>query len=209
LIRLFIHYSYPITNNTKLKKMEPSLQNLNKAAVNNGLILGALSVVIGLVTYYMFPSMLGSIPFGIGMAVISILIYVFFTLDLRKKIGGYWSFREALKGIFLMAFIAGIVYAFVNLVFYKFIEPDAIDKVSGIMEEGTASTMERLGVDQDAIDEAVNKQREALKAQYDPTAMEFIKNLGVPIIIQFVMSLIFAAIFKKEAPVFAPVDDQE
>jgi hypothetical protein len=83
--------------------MDLSLQNLNKAASTNGLTIGILSTAIGVVTFYMFPSLLGSISFGIGTLVISLVIYVFFTLDLRKKIGGFWSFREALKGIFLMA----------------------------------------------------------------------------------------------------------
>ena len=83
--------------------MELSLQNLNKAASTNGVIIGILSTVIGVVTFYMFPSLLGSMSFGIGTLAVSLVIYIFFTLDLRKKIGGFWNFREALKGIFLMA----------------------------------------------------------------------------------------------------------
>jgi ABC-type spermidine/putrescine transport system permease subunit I len=41
--------------------MEFSIENLNKAASTNGLIIGIISTVIGVVTYYVFPSMLGSI----------------------------------------------------------------------------------------------------------------------------------------------------
>lgn len=189
--------------------MEVSLQNLNKAAVTNGIIIGILSSVIGVVTFYMFPSLLGSMSFGIGTLVVSLLIYIFFTLDLRKKIGGYWSFREALKGIFLMAFVAGLLYSIVNYVFYKFIEPDAFLKISGFVEEGMSKTFESMGMEQDKIDEAVSKQVEGMKAQYDPTPLQFLKNLGIAVLIQFVMSLIFAAIFKKEAPVFAPVEEED
>ncbi len=189
--------------------MEPSLQNLNKAAVNNGLIIGILSVVIGVVTYYMFPSLLGSLWFGIGIMIVSLVIYIFFTLDLRKKIGGYWSFRQALKGIFLMAFVAGLLYSVVNYVFYNFVEPDAFEKISGHVESGMSKTLENMGMEQDQIDETVTKQVEGLKAQYDPTPMDFLRNLGIGILIEFIMSLIFAGIFKKEAPVFAPVEDDE
>ena len=114
--------------------MDLSLQNLNKAASINGITIGILSTAIGVVTFYMFPSLLGSISFGIGTLVISLVIYVFFTLDLRKKIGGFWDFRGALKGIFLMAFIAGLLYSVVNFAFYKFVEPNAYDKISGYME---------------------------------------------------------------------------
>lgn len=189
--------------------MESSLQDLNKASATNGIIIGILSFVIGIVTYYMFPSLLGSMSFGIGTLVVSLLIYIFFTLDLRKKIGGYWNFREALKGIFLMAFVAGVLYSVVNYVFYKFIEPDAFEKISGYVEEGVSRTLESMGMNQDQVDEAVSKQVEALKGQYDPTPLQFLKNLGIAVLIQFVMSLIFAAIFKKEVPVFASVQEEE
>ena len=189
--------------------MELSLENLNKAASTNGVIIGILSTVIGVVTYYVFPSLLGSMSFGIGTLVVSLLIYIFFTLDLRKKIGGFWTFKEALKGIFLMSFIAGLVYSLANVVFYKFIEPGAFEKIAGFMESGMSQTFENMGMEQEKIDEAVAKQIEGIKAQYDPTFAQFFKNLGIAVIIQFVMSLIFAAIFKKEAPVFASTAEEE
>ena len=165
--------------------MEFSLENLNKAASTNGVIIGILSTVIGVVTYYVFPSMLGSIGFGIATLVVTLLIYVFFIIDLRKKIGGFWNFKEALKGIFLMSFIAGF------------------------MESGMSKTFENMGMEQEQIDEALEKQIEALKEQYNPTITQFFKNLGIATILQFVMSLIFAAIFKKEAPVFASTSEDE
>ncbi len=189
--------------------MEFSLANLNKAAITNGVIIGILSTVIGVVTYYAFPSLLGSMSFGIATLAISLVIYILLTIDLRKKIGGLWSFREALKGIFLMSFVAGLLYSVANFVFYKFIEPGAFEKISGYMETGMSQTFENMGMEQDKIDEAVAKQIEGMKAQYDPTPLEFFKNLGIAIIIQFVMSLIFAAIFKKEVPVFASTGEEE
>lgn len=185
------------------------MQNLNKAAATNGLIIGILSLVIGVVTYYVFPSLLGTMSYGIVTLVVSLLIYIFFTIDLRKKIGGYWNFREALKGIFLMAFVAGILYSVVNFVFYKFVEPDAFAKISGYIEEGMSKTLENMRMEQDQIDEAVSKQVEVFKGQYDPTPLMFFKNLGIAVLTQFVMSLIFAAIFKKEAPVFASIQDDD
>lgn len=189
--------------------MELSLENLNKAASTNGVIIGILSTVIGVVTYYVFPSLLGSMSFGIGTLVVSLLIYVFFTIDLRKKIGGFWTFKEALKGIFLMSFIAGLIYSLANVVFYKFVEPGAFEKIAGFMESGMSQTFENMGMEQEKIDEAVAKQIEGVKAQYDPTFAQFFKNLGIAVIIQFVMSLIFAAIFKKETPVFASNAEEE
>ena len=108
-----------------------------------------------------------------------------------------------------MSFVAGLLYSVANFAFYKFIEPGAFEKISGYMETGMSQTFENMGMEQDKIDEAVAKQIEGMKAQYDPTPLEFFKNLGIAIIIQFVMSLIFAAIFKKEVPVFASTGEEE
>ena len=189
--------------------MELSLQNLNKAAINNGLIIGILSAILGIITYYVAPALFGSIWFGIGNMVFLLLVYIYFTIDLRKKIGGFWSFRQALKGIFLMAFIAGLLLSVFNYVFYKFIEPGAFANISTYVEDGARATFESMGMDDEQIDGAVAKQIEGMKAQFDPTPMDVLKNFGIGILVEFVLSLIFAAIFKKEIPIFAPVDDEE
>lgn len=186
--------------------MEGSIENLNKAAATNGAILGAISFVITILIYYMAPALLGSMMFGFGIMAVSLVLYIFFTIDLRKKIGGFWSFKEALRGIFLMAFISGVISLLANYVFYNFIEPGAYDKISGFVVDGLTTTFENQGMSQEAIDSTIEKMRESLRSQYSPTIGDLLKSLGFAIIIQFVMSLIFAAIFKKEHPVFIPVE---
>jgi hypothetical protein len=187
--------------------MELSLENLNKAAANNGIIIGILSVIFGVVVYYVAPALFGAMWFGIANLVFFLVLYIFFTLDLRKKIGGYWSFRQALKGIFIMALVASIVSTVANYLFYKFIEPGGFAKISGFIEEGMTKSFEGMGLDTDAADAEVAKVIDRMRGQFDPTPMELLQNLGIAILIAFIMSLIFAAIFKKEAPIFAPVED--
>lgn len=182
--------------------MEPTPTHANQEAINNGLIVGAVTFVLGILIYYVSPNLMGSTFFGIGMMLLSLGLYIYFTLDLRKKVGGYWSFRQALNGIFLMAFIAGLVTTLGNFVFYKFIEPGAFDKISAIVSESLYGTYEKLGMDEETIDKTIEKVMEGMKSQFNPSVMDLVKNLGVGVIIQFVMSLIFAAIFKKEEPIF-------
>lgn len=186
--------------------MEGSIENLNKAAINNGLILGAISFALTIVIYYVAPSMLGSMMFGFGMMAVSLVLYIVFTLDLRKKVGGFWSFKDALRGIFLMAFISGIISLLANYIFYNFIEPGAYEKISEHVVNGLTATFENQGMNQEQIDSTLEKMQESLKSQYSPTIGDLLKSLGFAIIIQFVMSLIFAAIFKKDHPVFVPVE---
>ncbi|HCN83342.1 MAG TPA: hypothetical protein DIT07_06930 [Sphingobacteriaceae bacterium] len=184
-------------------------ENLNKAAINNGLIIGIIGSVLGILPYYVAPSLMGSLWYGLGIGIISLVIYIVLTFDLRKKIGGYWTFREALRGIFLMAFIAGIIVMIVNNLFFKLIEPGAFAKISGYVQEGLSSTFSKMGMNQDQIDIEVAKAVQRLKAQLDPGPKELLIHLGVSVLIQFIMSLIFAAIFKKDPPIFAPTEEEE
>jgi hypothetical protein len=179
----------------------------NKLAINNGLFIGGISAVLNILIYYIYPQMMGNTLYGIFMMFIAMGLYTFFTIDLRKKIGGFWSFKEALKGIFLMSFIAGLLSTFVNFVFYKFIEPGAFEQISGIIIENLSVTYEKLGMDQDTIDKTIEKVLESMKSQFNPSFVDLLKTLGIGVLIQFIMSLIFAAIFKKEQPIFTSTEE--
>ena len=181
--------------------------NSNQLAINNGLFIGGISIILGILVYYVSPQLLASFGFGIFITLISLGLYILFTIDLRKKVGGFWSFREALKGIFLMSFIAGLVSIVINFVFYKFIEPGAYEKISEIVIQNLSTTYEKLGMDQATIDKKIPEILEKMKAQFDPSFTDILKNLGIAVLIQFVMSLIFAAIFKKEQPIFTSTEE--
>jgi hypothetical protein len=188
--------------------MEIISETKNNDSLSNGLVIAIITSVIGIIVYYVAPSMMGSTVFGIGLGLLTLVIYILFTLDLRKKRGGYWTFREALKEIFLMAFIAGIVGILINLFFYKLIEPDAYSKISGYVVDGMVSSYEKMGMSQEQIDSIVPEMERSLKSQFDPSALDLAKNLGIAILIEFIMSLVFAAIFKKNPPIFVADEDE-
>lgn len=83
--------------------------NIKKSAISNALIWAVINIVIFLLVYYASPTSLANPGFGIVFIGIGIGLAVYFTLDLRKKIGGYWSFREALTNIFLMFFVQVVI----------------------------------------------------------------------------------------------------
>ncbi|MGV8878274.1 MAG: DUF4199 domain-containing protein [Sphingobacteriaceae bacterium] len=180
--------------------MEQNDNYLIKIAIISGLIIALVTVVTQLVSFYILPALMGSMVYGFGVMFISLIIFVLLTLDMRKRIGGYWSFKEALKGIFLMAFISGITSATFNLLFYKFVEPNAVEKIQGYVVDGLTATYERLNISQEDIDNNVLKAKNSLQEQYNPTAGQFAWTLTIMILVEFVMSLIFAGLFKKEQP---------
>jgi len=185
------------------------MDNLNKNAINNGIIIAVITIAIQLLTYYAAPQLLGATWYGIVISLLSLVIYIVFTLDLRKKVGGFWTFKQALTGIFIMSLIANAVSSVFNFVFYKFIEPNAYDKVKGYVADGLTATFEKMGMSGAAMDDAIEKATESLKSQYQPGPLDFLKNIAIAILIGFVFSLIFAAIFKKNPPIFAPLEEAE
>jgi len=185
------------------------MEDLKKVALTNGLIIAVITIAIQLITYYSAPNLLGETWFGLITTIISISVYVIFTFDLRKKNGGYWTFKDALSNIFIMSLVANFASSVFNFVFYRFIEPGAFEKVRGYVEESMTATFEKMGMSGDQLDEQIEQAMETLKSQYMPTIGDFAKNLVIAILVGFVLSLIFAAIFKKNPPMFAPVDETE
>ena len=186
------------------------METLNKQAINNGVILGILTLAIQLIIYYAAPSIIGSITFSIVLTIFSLAIYIYFTIDLRKKIGGLWTFKEALKGIFIMSLIGNLLSAVANFLFFKFIETGAYDKIAPSVEAQAIANLEKFGItDQDAIDKGVEQALAQIKSVYQPDLKSFLITLGTVILVGFIMSLIFAAIFKKNPPMFAQIEEEE
>jgi hypothetical protein len=186
------------------------MENLNKHSINNGVILGILSLALQIIIYYAAPSIIGSITFSVVISIFSLLIYIFFTIDLKKKIGGFWTFKEALKGIFVMSLIGNALSSVANFVFFKFIEPDAFEKLSPSIEQQAIANLEKFGItDQKAIDAGVEQALAQVKSIYQPDLKSFAISFATIIIVGFIMSLIFAAIFKKNPPMFAPVEEND
>lgn len=182
-------------------------KELNKFALNNGIIIAIITIAIQLLTYYVTPNLLGATWYGIMITLVSVGIYVFFAIDLRKKIGGYWSFKEALSGIFIMSLVANLASSIFNFVFYRFIEPNAYEKVKGYVADGMTETFEKMGMSGDALDDAIEKATESLKSQYMPSIGDFFRNLAIAILVGFVLSLIFAAVLKKNPPIFSSEEE--
>src|SRR5690606_7345236 len=128
---------------------------LRKAALNNALIWAVISIALFLIVYYVKPDLMGSFTWGIIQLVIGIGLAVWLCLDLRIKAGGYWSFRSSLSHIFLMFFVQALIVFLFTIIFAKFLEPSFVDKRKVISLNMTEQILEKLGMDQDKIDEAL------------------------------------------------------
>lgn len=183
--------------------METLEQKIRKNALNSGLLFGLICLVLGIFTFYFITSMVTSIWLVIsGPVIFSILlpivILIFFCIDLRKKIGGFWNFKQATTGVFIMLFVTWVISSVgTNLIFAKFIEPDMTQKTQIAVMNASISMMEKSNVDQAKIDDQRDAMQKKFDEQKNPTIGKMIEGWAIAIIFIFVFALIFGAIFKR------------
>lgn len=191
--------------------MESTLQpvtDAKKQAVTYGLIWAAINIAMFLVVYYVSPDLMGSFAFmGISL-VVGVGLAVYFCKELRKSVGGYWNFKQALGSIFLMFFVQALIVFFFTIIFAKFIEPDYTVKMKEISEKTATTMFEKMGADQETIDKSMAEMDEKWEAQFNPGFTDILKSICFIAIGYFIGALIFAAIFKKEHPVFIQSSDE-
>ncbi len=190
--------------------METSIEpvNLRKAAVINALIWAFVDVVLFLLVYYVKPDLMGSYAWGGIRFLIGLGFAIYFSLDIRKKAGGYWSFKEALSYIFTMFVVSALVVYFFTIIFGKYIEPQYVVTMKEITSNNTAKMLEKVGMGQDQIDKAMADINVKMEEQFNPGVKQIFISLGTMILMYFIGSLIFAAIFKKEPPYIIPVTEE-
>lgn len=150
--------------------------------------------------------MITVVPFLLNVLV-PLVIAVIFVIALRKKIGGYWSFKQALSGTFVMFLVALIISTVVSLAFERFVEPDIRERMVVNIRNATVEFMESQGVSDDQIDAATASMDESLAQVNEGGIGTQIQGFFITLLILFIVALIFGAIFKREKPVFITEDD--
>ena len=180
-------------------------KSIKKQAVIYGIILGVVSLILSIISIYISKSatslFLSSAINIIVNYVLFLALAVYFVLQLRKLIGGYWTFSIALKNIFIVLAISAVIGVLgVNV--FNLVNPipqeEAIDNTINLtieMLEAANSSDEQI----DKTIELLEQQKEALGSL---TTGILLRGLMVSIILYFILALIFAAIFKREKLIF-------
>lgn len=197
---------------TQLQPEDPNFEAVvRKEGARSGISLGIIITVIAIIGLYVAVSlssfwMITVVPILISV-LLPLIIVVFFVIALRKKVGGYWSFKQALVGTFVMFLVAHIISTVVSLGFQTFVEPDIQERMIRNMSNATVEFMESQGVSDDQIDAATAGFDESLQKMNEGGIGTHIQGFFITLIVLFVIALIFAAIFKRERPVFITDDD--
>jgi hypothetical protein len=191
--------------------MDSPSQNVSveRLSVMHGLLIGVVSVVLNIV-FRLIDPMLQFTNWWLGFLILAIVLTLLVVLgiDVRKKIGGYWSFGDAFKSLLIMSVLLVVCSTAYNFVIFKYVDPEMPAKVNAVMLETTTSMMEKFGASQPKIDESTKKYNNGeFEASQKPTLVNELRAVGIGVLMYGIISLIIAACIKKKPALFAPVDE--
>jgi hypothetical protein len=180
---------------------------IRRASSIRGLILGVVLLAVSILSFYVLTSDTGNnawlIVFSpiIFSVFIPILIVLVFCFNLRKNIGGYWTFRQAVTGIFIMFVLSYAIQVIGrDVVFSRVIEPDMVIKTQTAMLKATTTMLKKSGANQATIDQKKADIQKQLTEEKNITVGSIIQGYVITLIFLFVFAVIFGAILKKNPP---------
>lgn len=171
--------------------MEVTSPKTSQFAIRYGLILGAISVIFGIMLYYMDMHYQQDWKVGVFSMIIMIAVIFWAMIEFRKANGGYMSLSQALKvgvGLSLISGIIGIVY---QQILMHVIDPEFMQKSMDFQK----MMMSDRGMDPAQIEAAIEMGKK-FQGPFIQIAFGLIGSL----FLGFIFSLISGLILKKTAP---------
>ncbi|QNN43402.1 DUF4199 domain-containing protein [Pedobacter roseus] len=174
---------------------------ISKLSLKNGFMLAAVSVVLSLTLHFIDPVLVyTSFLAQVGIFVLFIALLVVVGINIRKEIGGFWTFGEAFKAFLIISLILALTATLYNVILMKFIDPDLPAKAAAAIEDAQRAMMEKFGMAKEQVDEAMAKAGN-MQEKLEPTFKNIFTSFGVSLALYGVLSLILSAILKKKEPV--------
>ncbi|MEP6614274.1 MAG: DUF4199 family protein [Mucilaginibacter sp.] len=170
-----------------------------------GIILGVIFLALTIFSYYFITQITGSpVMFVGGPIILRLFIPIFLTAWLcfkgRALIGGYWTFKQATTGIFVMFLLAfAIQFVGKDLLFDKVIAPDNIQKTQTAAIKFKSVILKQKGETPQNIARD-NAEMKKDFVQQDGGIGGVIQGLIISILFIFILALVFGALFKRDPP---------
>ncbi len=170
----------------------------NKMALQYGLLLGLIYIVITTAVTIFLPKMILFYSLKFVGYVIYLVLAGLFAGMIRKANGGYMEFREVFGAIFIMLLVAGLMSFIYNYVYMLYIDTHYMEKV----RQSTITFMEKLNTPQDKMDEAVKKfDEQVAESKTFHLGKNLLAFLG-GLLMDCLFGLIVCAAVKRKKPEF-------
>jgi len=186
--------------------MDNLQQQIKVNGIKTGILLGLVITALSITSYYFITSISNSpVLFVAGPIVFSIfipiLLVVFFSFNQRKRVGGFWTFKQATTGIFVMLLTAYFLQLVgKDLIFDKLIEPNNVANTQKVALAAKAEIMKQRGAKQADIDKSLNDLKDEFSRQKNISIGGTAQSIVFSTLFAFVFAIIFASLFKKDPP---------
>lgn len=181
---------------------------IKKKGFIKGLFLGVIVVAMHIVSFYYMTGTVHAYPLQVLPAsfiftiVIPLIFIIAFTLNIRKSVGGFWSFRQAVTAIFIMLFTTYVMLTIGrDMLFVKLAEPNMAQKIGAVMMESRMRKEQLDGIPQAQISRDLASEKKNFDIQVNNGSWAIIQSIPENILIIFVLAIMLSAVFKKERPV--------
>lgn len=167
-------------------------------AMKNGLILGAIHIVIFLLLYSLMPSKLTGFSYIFVILVLNFGFTIYQGSQWRKEIGGFMEFGPAFKYAFILLLFNGLLYTVFSVAFLL-----ADPAFPQLMAESQRDTSLYWAEFFGAPDETIEQMRDQmdideLAKQY--TLAKSFMGLGIAVCFYALGALIMALFIRKRQP---------
>lgn len=173
--------------------MEKSPLKTSSFALRYGLILGLISVVFGLMIYFLEMHYQNNTKIGIVSLLISSVVIILGLLAFRKANQGFISLSQALKTGLGIALVSGIISVLYQIILVTVIDPDTIQKTIDFQ-------IDKIKMEQPELPAQTLNQIESMQKKLTSPAIMAAIGIIFSLFFGFIISLIAGLIVKKSRP---------
>lgn len=169
--------------------------NVTNEGLKYGVILGLVATLIMYGTWAMGIDLFVKVNTWVNFIPYMVITLIIVGLNLRKQNDNVLSFQEGIKFTFLTYVIVAVITAIATYILYNVIDPELSERSFKIGIEKSRAMLEKLGMSEDKIDEALQKA----KAENPRTDFKKIfLGSGLFLIWDFVKSILITLVIKRE-----------
>lgn len=173
--------------------MENQTTSLKKIALNFGVLLALLSIVLQVISFVLDAHIDRPWWLTVLQLVISVSVIVYGIKAYKTENAGFLSIGQALKAGLAISLVAGIVSVLFNFIFMNYIDPDFIQKSLDFSREQMLTDYPNMSSEQ------IENSLEISRKFMSPTIMSAIAILAT-LFFGFIISLVAGMIMKKNPP---------
>jgi len=177
---------------------------IRRAGIIKGLLFGVILLIINIaviyITAYKITSPVTYFIVSIILPVfLQIALAIYFVNSLRKSVGGYWTLKQATTGIFFMFLLTYFVSSAGRWVFSNYADAESVKRSNSTTLEMRRLALKSKNVPSQQIDITIKELKQKIAQSKNLNWPSLIQNLLFSIILLFTISVVFAALFKRES----------